>query len=53
MREKQVWSEALEEVREWNLVPKWEGWAQPAALTTVMGRRAEDSGSVGAVRVLI
>lgn len=53
LREKQVWSEALEEVREWNLVPKWEGWAQPAALTTVMGRRAEDSGSVGAVRVLV
>ena len=23
-----------EKVREWNLVPKWEGWAQPAALTT-------------------
>lgn len=34
LREKQVWSDALEKVREWNLVPKWEGWAQPAALTT-------------------
>lgn len=52
MRGKQVWSDALEKVREWNLVPKWEGWTQPAALTTVMGRKAEDSGSVGAAGVL-